>query len=381
MERPANGFELLDQLREQNGKKIQNFKALSNFLDSKAREKGIPVHCQFELTPLCNFNCKMCYVQLNADQLNGQPVLSVENWKDLMYQAWQAGMFSATLTGGECLAYPGFDELYLYLHNLGCEVAVLTNGFLMDENRVRFFKKHMPSMIQVTLYGQNDDVYERVTGHRAFNTVANNIKHAVEAQLPIYISLTPNRYLGEDLIETIRIAKSLCKSVGMNSIFTTPREETGRSGQQDDADLDLYIRAYHYFNQLEGRESPIICEDNLPPFGGPYHECSECGLLCGGGRSGFAIDWKGVMKPCISMEMIRAYPLKDGFAAAWSKVNKEADSWPRVPECKGCAYDGVCNKCAANMLQFAAPGKLPVVLCEQTRDLVRQGAWRLPDCD
>ena len=102
-------------------------------LDFRAREKGIPISGKFELTPLCNFNCKMCYVHLNADQLS-QSVLPVETWKDLIHQAWNAGMINARLTGGECLAYPGFEELFLYLHSLGCTVNVLTNGFLLDEN-------------------------------------------------------------------------------------------------------------------------------------------------------------------------------------------------------------------------------------------------------
>ena len=117
MAEPVNGFELLDQLREKNGKKVQNYKALSDFLDAKAREKGIPVHCQFELTPLCNFDCRMCYVHMNPEQLK-ESILSVDDWKDLMYQAWEAGMIHATLTGGECLTYSGFDELFLYLHSL-----------------------------------------------------------------------------------------------------------------------------------------------------------------------------------------------------------------------------------------------------------------------
>ena len=54
------------------------YREFNNYLDSKAREKGIPLQGQFELTPLCNFNCKMCYVHLNPEQMNGQSVLSVD---------------------------------------------------------------------------------------------------------------------------------------------------------------------------------------------------------------------------------------------------------------------------------------------------------------
>ncbi len=381
MDLAINGFELLKQLREKKTNKDLRYDKLKSYLDRKAREKGIPLFGDFELTPLCNFDCKMCYVHLDADQLHGQSVLPVEIWKDLMHQAWEAGMLSANLSGGECLTYPGFEELFLYLHSLGCEVGVLTNGLLLDENRIQFFIEHSPSSIQVTLYGWNDDVYERVTGRRVFSTVVDNIKRAVEADLPVRINITPSSYLGEDIFETIRTARQICESVMINSTYTSPREETGRAGLQGDAELELYIRAYRYVDQLDGYETTEIDEKDLPPCGGSCHKADGCGLLCGGGRSSFAIDWRGMLKPCIEMDMVQGFPLRDGFAEAWAKVNREANSWPRVPECEDCAYAGVCNSCAANMLKYAAPGKQPFELCRQTRELVRNGVKRIPECE
>lgn len=377
---PENGHKLIQQLREKNGNSYQAFGELERYLGLKAREKGIPISGKFELTPLCNFGCKMCYVHLNANQLKGNSILPTDTWKKLMHQAWEAGMITATLSGGECLAYPGFDELYLYLQKLGCEVIVLTNAFLLDEKRIQFFKEHKPSDIQITLYGWNEEVYERVTGQRAFNTVISNIKRAAEANLPFFLSVTPNRYLGEDIFETLRVAKDFHRSVLINTFYTSPREETGRSGYQDDADTDLYIRAIKYLKNLDGVETPGINEEQLPICGGPSHEISECGLLCGGGRSGFAIDWKGTMTPCTDLTRIQGYPLRDGFAAAWAKVNQEANCWPRVPECKGCAYEDVCNHCAAIMLRYAEPGQVPTDLCKKTREMVQNGALILPEC-
>ena len=376
-----NGFQYIEQLRKNTGVKKNRFQELERYIGIKAREKGVPVTGQFELTPLCNLNCKMCYVHLSEEQMNGQSVLPVEKWKHLMYQAWEAGMITASLSGGECLTYPGFDEIYLYLHSLGCEVSVLTNGLLLDDKRIRFFMDHMPAFIQVTLYGWNDDIYERVTGRRVFETVKNNVMRALEAGLPLHLTLTPNIYLGEDLLETIRIAKQLCKKVIINNCFSIPREETGRSGQWDDVETELYIRAYQYSRKLDGYESIGIDEKMLPPSGGPCHETKECGLQCGGGRSSFMIDWKGTMMPCTDLLQICAYPLKDGFANAWLQVNKAANNWPRVPECIGCAYEKVCTTCAANMLKYAEPGKLPSAVCNRTKEMAKNGIVQIPECE
>ena len=113
----------------------------------------------------------MCYIHLQKEQMHGKELLPVEAWKQLMTQAAQAGMRVATLTGGECLTYPGFEELYLHLQEVGVEVTVLTNGVLLDERRVRFFQAHPPRKVQISLYGSSEDAYEKVTGHRMFARV------------------------------------------------------------------------------------------------------------------------------------------------------------------------------------------------------------------
>ncbi len=383
MKEPANAFEFLEFIREESGTQAQRFSSVSRYLNLKAREKGIPLCNQFELMPLCNFSCKMCYVQLKAEQLKGQKILSVDEWKALMHQAWEAGMIRATLTGGECLAYPGFDELYLYLQDLGCEVAVLTNGSLLDDRRIQFFREHIPAQIHVTLYGWNDDVYERVTGQRAFSTVIGNVRKAIEAELPISISVTPSSFLGDDVLETVRLAKSLGKRVTVNPNIFSPREETGRADQQDDPETKLYIRIYQLINELEGVENRKIDLAKLPPECGEDPDGQQRGLRCGGGRSGFAMDWKGTMMPCNQLPMICTYPLLEGFKEAWARLYKKVSDWPVYSGCIGCPYALVCNSCAGNQLRFAKPGEKPEGLCKQTKDYVCSGvrAFQDPECD
>ena len=381
MKGSINGFDFLAQLKKKNGKQVQSRQDLFDYLEAKARIKGIPLIGQFELTPLCNLNCKMCYVHLLPEQLKGRSVLPVSVWKDLMYQAYKAGMIHASLSGGECMTYPGFEELYLYLQSLGCEVGVLTNGVLMDEKRILFFKEHRPENIQITLYGCNDDVYERVTGQRAFGTVYQNIRNAVEAGLRVTITVTPNAYLGEDVLETIRIAKSLSNSLLINSGIISPREETGRSKEQLDADLDLYVRIYRLLNELNGRESREISPENLPAPGGPSNVCKKCGLKCGAGRSIFVMDWKGNIRVCNRLDVVEGHALEDGFDAAWRRINRWASNWQRIPECEGCIYEDICDNCAGRIIPFLESGKKLSDLCERTKYLVQNGVRAISECE
>ncbi len=380
MAEPRDGYEFLKNLVEEKGKEFNLYREFNNYLDSKAREKGIPLQGQFELTPLCNFNCKMCYVHLTKEQMQ-QSILTVEEWKNLIHQAWEAGMIKATLTGGECLTYPGFGEIYLYLQSLGCEINVLTNGALIDDRWIRFFQENKPASIQITLYGQNEEVYERVTGQHSFTKVTENIRKLIAAELPLGLAVTPSKYLGEDAFETIRLGKTFDNSLTVNNYLMPPREETGRSDQQDDLEIDFYVKLEHFLDGKKENEIQIVPEEKLPPAGGSAHECSQCGIQCGGGRSSFNIDWKGDMYPCNQLYMVKSFPLRTGFSEAWKRINQIVERWPRVPECEGCAYESICSHCAAQVIRFTKPGKQPFQLCERTRYLVQHGVWPVPGCE
>ncbi len=370
----------LDMLRRQGREAGRDYGDFSRYLEEKARKMNIPLYGQFELTPLCNMSCKMCYVHRTENQMAGLSPLPPPVWKDLMAQAFSAGMFEAALTGGECLTYPGFDELYLYLQSMGVQVTVMTNGLLLNEERLRFFGEHPPALIQVTLYGPNEEAYERVTGRRAFHTVTENIRRARGLGLPLSVTVTPNRHLGEDVFETVRLAHTLSRDVFINTSLFAPPEEPWRLTEKDELDAAFYARVLRYDRELRGLPVPEIPESSLPEPGGQCTECAERGLTCGGGRSWFVIDWRGRMRPCNRLDA-GSEPLKEGFAEAWRKISQIANSWPRTAACIGCAYEDVCDYCAAVRAKYAEPGKQPLALCQRTKFLVSKGVLPSLECE
>ena len=380
MGKEQEDYSFLKELAESRSEQKPKFSNYTSYLARKAREKGVPVLGQFELTPLCNFRCGMCYVQLTETQLD-QPVLTAEQWNSLISKACKAGMINATLTGGECLAYPGFKAVYEHLQNLGCEVEVFTNGALLDDRWIEYFQSHPPAGIQITLYGDSEDAYERVTGQRAFEKVLNHARSVREAKLPLTVSVTPCRPLGEDVFGTVRLARELTADVRINPQLSIPRQETGRADSCIDPDEDYYIRIMKYQHELEGITPKAISAESLPEEGGPERERILCGVKCGAGRSGFNITWQGVMIPCNELDMIRAYPFKTGFDQAWRQINQAVEQWPRSSACEGCAYETVCIRCIGQVLRYAEPGKWPRSLCERTKRFVQQGVYQMPDCE
>ena len=74
--------ELLASLKADNISPDSYHFYIDRFLSFKAREKGIPYSGTFELTPLCNLNCRMCYVHMTAEQM--QDCLLLRFWQHLM---------------------------------------------------------------------------------------------------------------------------------------------------------------------------------------------------------------------------------------------------------------------------------------------------------
>ena len=381
MEGNQTAYEFLDNLRRQNASFKPGFSSLWEYLDIKAREKGIPLNGQLELTPLCNFDCKMCYTHLTKEQMGYRELLTTDQWKKLIHEAWEAGMMGINLTGGECLAYPGFEEIYLYLHTLGCEVRVLSNGLLLDERWISFFQKHKPSLLQISLYGGNEEDYERVTGRRGFENVFTNICKAVDAKLPVMIAITPSKYIGEGIFDTLRAAKKTGAPYSVSSWLSEPKEETGRAHYNHDLDVEFYRRIFTFRNELEGIETHEVDPDKLPLAGGPYHQCDMRGLTCGAGRSCFTIEWDGRMLACNSLRTHEGWPLREGFLPVWKRLNEISSNWVRIPECIECPYEYVCTNCVVRKEQYAGSGKQPIALCEQTKYLVQHGVRQIQVCE
>ena len=58
----------------------QNTNPLTDFMFYKAGNAGIPLSGTFELTPLCNFSCRMCYVRKTVGEVknSNRPLKSLK---------------------------------------------------------------------------------------------------------------------------------------------------------------------------------------------------------------------------------------------------------------------------------------------------------------
>ena len=368
-------LELIDKLKKSEVPELEYKTYVDRFLQFKSRKNCVPLAGSFELTPLCNFNCKMCYVHLAKDQFSESRLIPVDKWKSLMKQAHDLGMLKATLTGGECLTYPGFDEIYLYLLELGIVPSVLTNGYLIDSKRIDFWINNRPKNVQISLYGSSDDDYEKVTGVRCLKSVYNNISMLRDADIPVTVTLTPSQYMQKNARSLLEMVASLHVPYHINASLITPRETTNRLKR--DITNEQYIEIYKIDNEIKNGGRANSKPSIIPA------ETTDCvnearyGLRCGGGRSAFFIQHDGNMIPCAGIDDLKTNPLEMGFDKAWAELNHLVESYLVPRECSDCVYSSVCLTCPAAH-KDAEPGHCNQMICERVKMLVKEGLLPLP---
>ncbi|MBR2823299.1 MAG: radical SAM protein [Clostridia bacterium] len=373
-QRELNALTLLDAMKEKGVSPDERYRRLNRYLEANARRNGIPLHGSLELTSFCNLDCKMCYVHPEKG-MRAEAPLSPETWIRLIDEAREMGLLRVSLTGGECLTYPGFDDVYLHLYERGMKIRILTNGLLLDEKRIAFFRRYRPTSFQITLYGGDEAEYEAVTGHRVFGKMMDHLAMLKEAELPVSLSITPNPFMRQDVRPLLEAAARTGFPWQINSFLMPPRAETGRSG--GDLPSDRYIEILRTATALRGEELTPADPAAVPPPSAAAAEPVR-GTSCGAGRSSFAILHNGIMCPCVGLPDIRTEPLTVGFREAWNTLHEAAVNLPAPGECRGCAYEAQCTLCPANH-RSAAPGHCDRRICDRTLKMVSAGLMRLPD--
>lgn len=356
----------------------REYKEFKDELIIAAKNQKTPLIGHFELLARCNLDCKMCYVhsQNNAECIKRE--LTTEQWKKIFDEAYDCEMLYATLSGGECLLRKDFKELYLHLWNKNVFVSVLTNGTLITDDYVEFFKTYPPDMIQISLYGSNEDGYLRVTGHKGFEKTVSAISALENAGLDVRVAVTPSEYMKDDFINILR----LCKEKKFYSVNT----EIMLVPNRDDPSKDDYYLSMDEIADLSVQRAelhaPLIPVSNIPDPCGPMCTPPSKGLSCKAGTCFAAITWDGRMYPCYNA-MVGEGPslLEMSYAEAWKKTVEAASQVVHGAECVGCPYDKTCPKCPSFRLKDLHSGHCNPSICELTRKLVAAGVKKLQPID
>lgn len=353
--------------------KNKAFREMKKRLSLSAMKTRTPISGVYELTSRCNLDCRMCYVHNACSNSLREKELSTDQWKRIFEEAFDLGLIYATLTGGECLLRKDFKELYLYLWHKGVYVSVLTNGVLLDEEYISFFKQYMPNYIQISLYGSSEEGYKHVTGHYGFSKVVAAIQGLQREGIDVRVTITPSAYIRDDYINTVRFVKDNNFELVNTEMCLIPKRDDPNETEHYLSEDDIY--------QLSMEKALLrgeLCSiDSVPEVEGTFETAPKVGLTCSGGNCVAFVSWEGIMHPCINLLIGNASLTEMSYVEAWESTKNAADQVVYGAECVGCAYDKTCPKCPTFRLKDYYSGHCKPEMCRLTQRLVSGGIKKI----
>lgn len=350
---------------------------VTDFLFRKASRMGLPLSGTFELTPLCNMNCKMCYVRLDKhQQLAIRPIASAEQWLALGKKAKENGMLYLLITGGEPFAHPQCREIITGLQKMGLLININTNGTLIDEKTVSWLTKAAPTRINVTLYGASDATYERLCGHKnGFSAAKKAVLMLKEAGVAVKInySITPDNV--KDLPDVVAFCQEHDLVLQANGYMFPPlrrdKNKIGTNFRFSAADAAYYTAVAELLT--DGTET--FLNRHLPPVI-DSDECAQIGdgIRCRAGRCSFWVTWDGKLMPC-GMFNLPETPnvFEEDFDESWEKIKKQVAQIRLPAQCAVCGLKESCRACAA--MVYTESGNfddIPQYRCEMAHQFLPQ---------
>lgn len=354
---------------------------IASHLYQKACYLKKPLSGTFELSPLCNMSCRMCYIVQNKENLKEQ-LHSLDEWYEIAKTAKDEGMLYLLLTGGEPFLIEGFKEFYIKLYRLGLIISINSNATLISEETVSWLKLYPPERINITVYGGSNETYARLCHNPfGFDQMRRGVSLLKKAGINVKFNLALTPYNADDLTAIIDLCKEMDYPVQFSS-YMFPRirnhkddcgSNEARFSPEQAAQyyldfLDLYYgqeKAKRIKNEMteNGYSLDISCEVDVP---GEQSRCSAA-------RCAWWLAWDGTMSACGMFTHGEWNVFKDGFTNAWQKLVESSSEMKLSKICQDCKNKEICHPCAA--MAYTETGKfegVPEYRCQMTQWMIKK---------
>lgn len=350
---------------------------LTEYLHRKAAITKTPISGTFELSPLCNMDCKMCYIKMSKEKQESIARLRTkEEWIELAQKAKEKGMLFLLLTGGEPFLVKDFKELYIELYKMGFCISINSNGTMIDEEVIEWLKHYPPMRINMTLYGASDETYARLCNNpKGFTQVTKAISLLKENNIQVKLNCSVTPYNKDDLKQMMDFAEEHSLIIDATAYMFPPlRKDKTKIGQnnrfnaEDAALYGAYISAYsngfdRFKDYIESGQLALYDADD------------DCGVVegdhmrCRAGITSFWMTWEGKMLPCGMIPDEGKDPWEVGFDEAWENAKNIVSEIKLPVKCAGCGKKDECKACAAMVYtETGTYDKVPQYRCEMTKN-------------
>ncbi|MFC1948010.1 radical SAM protein [Chloroflexota bacterium] len=331
----------------------------------KLIEARAPLSFDIEITARCNNNCRHCYINLPANDIDAQRnELSLEEIKDIAAQAVDLGAFWCSVTGGEPLLRHDFMEIYLALRKKGLLVSLLTNACLVTEKHVAIFKKYPPRDVEVTVYGTTKETYERVTRQPgSYAHFRRGLGLLLDAGIKVRLKTMALRSNIDELPEI----SAFCRQSTYDFFRFDPLLHLRYDGnQQRNSEIISERLSPGEIIAIEqaDEERAAALEKNCDKLisGCTQYQCDHL-FHCGAGTSNFVVSYDGIFRLCADLwHPDCTFDLRrDRLAQAWKELvprvrDLRSNDTFFLAHCHKCPIINLCLWCPAHA--YLETGKL-----------------------
>jgi len=325
-----------------------------------------PTRAAIEVTHRCNNNCVQCYNNLSLNDKEARcKELTYEEHCRILDEISALGCLWLLFTGGEIFVRKDFLGIYTYAKQKGLLITLFTNGTLITPEIADYLVQYRPFAIEITLYGNTQQTYEKVTGiPGSFARCMRGIQLLMKRELPLKLkamAITSNKHELWDLKRFVE------DDLGLEFKFDamlSPRCDFSQSplevrlSPEAVVKLDLQdparVNAWRDLVNRNNKSRNVL-------------ENSEAIWQCSSGLNTFAIDPYGMLRMCV-ISQNDGYDLRNGnFQEGWehflyqlrqTKISKQT-------KCVTCLIGDMCGMCPANAALECRDEEEPVdFLCQ-----------------
>lgn len=364
-------------------------KVMSNTLCTNDFYYKFPRNLIFKVTSNCNLRCRHCFFYDNQNCYETTDEMSdVEKSKLIKYFVDEVNIMHCTLTGGEIFTSPIIFDIIKLLKKNNIPLDLLTNGTLLDENKVKILKNILNpnyDIFQISLDGANAETNDLIRGKGNFDKAVNAIKLLKQNNLKVFVALTINRFNVGQLTEIYQLCKDLnVDNLNLGRVIPTHETHNEITATTEeiiiniaklydifDESLKLKIKCLKINDFLEFEEGRRIYDEILK------NNNSQSCLHCTPHHDQIAVFPNGNISICYDCDknQFSIGNLKEkSFVDIWENRHSHPLFHKRLIEnsaCKKCKYVSLCNTgCIYRALELHGTIDAPGIHCKYFEDVV-----------
>jgi len=307
-----------------------------------------PISVVWETTLNCNMNCMHCGSSAGTQRTKE---LTTNEGLNLCEDLSELGTKLISLMGGEALLRKDWNILANNIRDLGMNVTLMSNGWLINEKTISELIKIEPYAVTVSIDGgiaNTHDAIRRLEG--SFDRCITILELLTKANLPVTVITTVHKRNFKELplLRDILLNKKIAWQIQMaNAVGRFPKSLI--LSKEEFYSVALFVASCR--KKYSIKELPIMGAHN---FG--YHSRILPSIMvlpwigCQAGLTALGVQSDGGIKGCLSLpdEFIEGNILNRGISEIWNDpnsflYNRNFKKEELGEKCKECKYGKKCK--------------------------------------